>query len=135
MSFLKLKTLLEQAPLPFALGMSPGEELQVGAPHPSFVVGGTSEAFVRHIVWQIVDGLATPAGGGEGAQVRVCRLVAVLEGGGEVELQREVIPAEALTDAEVQACACLACGQPFSDRDTIVATDGGACHHYCVGPT
>lgn len=127
--------LLLESPHEFRLGLAPGDQLPADPPFPVLTVIAQHELYVRRLVWQVTKAHATL--GERAEQLAICRLVAELEGdGGEVELHREIIPADAVGSLPIDTSVCAACNLRIfgSGRDGIdhIVIDGKAYHKGCV---
>lgn len=119
------------APHDLRLDSAVGEVVAPGAPWPTVEILRSEVAPVRRLVHQTLVLRATRPGEPDAPAeiVVVGRLVAELEGGGEVEIQRDALPADA-DNPEVDTSTCAACGGPIVPGDARVE-DGAAYHARC----
>ena len=125
-----LCALIEAGPYQFALDTKAGRQYCPEDPYPAIRITAVRDARVREWRWQTLTGRAgSPP---DDRAVRVLRLVAVLEGGEEVEVQRV---AAVLTEcAQVPMHAegrCPACGGVVPEG-TGVSLEGTQYHLGCI---
>lgn len=118
-------------PVQFGLQTPVGAVLPEHPPYPRIVVTDTGVQYVRRLVWHTVDVIARSEESGQTERLTIGRLVAEIEGGGEIEMQRTVIPTEALDDRPVNVNTCEACGRPIPDGDAVIV-ERAAYHRGCV---
>lgn len=121
-----------QAPHELHLGLASGDRLAPGAPWPEVEIVTSSVAPVRRLVYQTIVASATRPGDPDAPVERILlgRLVAELADGGEVEIQRDVLPADA-DDPAVDLSTCAACGGPIVVAGEARVEDGAAYHPRC----
>lgn len=121
-----------EAPHEYALALQPGDCVPAAPPYPDLRVTAVDTAYVRRVVMQTITATATAADeGAEAVEVVVARLVAELEGGGEIEIQRLVGPAQAGAADEVDLTRCAACGRSIIAGEALVV-GVRAYHPACV---
>ena len=119
-------------PYDITLAVKIGDELAAPPPYPYLRVVEVELVQARRLVWQMVTVDADdPERAGTGERLRFGRLVAELEGGGEVELDRHALPTEDPAPA-ADPGTCGACGQRIP-QGTAVEHDGGFYHRRCMG--
>jgi len=118
-------------PVQFGLQTPVGAVLEETPPYPRIVVTDTHVLYVRRLVWHTIDIDARAGDAGKSERLTVGRLVAEIEGGGEIEMQRTVIPTDALNQRPIDANTCAACGYVIPDSDAVIIDDA-AYHRGCV---
>jgi hypothetical protein len=125
-------------PIQFALDTPVGSVTEEAEPYPRLVVTDTHLLYVRRLVWQTLDVDARSASG-QAERLTIGRLVAEIEGGGEIEMQRTVIPTDALADRPPDVTTCGACGRSIPDGEAVVIPGGdgppAAYHPTCIEST
>jgi len=117
------------APHPFELGIKEGVCLLGNPPFPDVTVLESKLVHIRSLKYQILTLDATDENQNRNEVVRIGRLVAELEGDGEVEIQRFLLPME---DAEVfvDETRCAACLMSIPEGEAkIVGCE--AYHQHC----
>ncbi len=113
------------------LNMEDGTRWESKPPYPDMEVLSTSTTHVRRTVLQDVS---VEVRADERQKIRryiVRRLVAELENGEEIELQRFVIPATELPEDSIDLTICGSCGGRIPDGDAEVH-EGVAYHRRCM---
>jgi hypothetical protein len=120
-------------PYDVRLDVGEGDELTAPPPYPYLKVLASKVVQARRLCWQVVDVEAQDPEHPEArALLRFGRLVAELEGGGEVELDRHPLP---LVDPPARAAdpsTCGACDQHIP-QGTGVEHEGAWYHRRCMG--
>lgn len=124
------------APHEFHLNTVAGEIFAPGAPWPTVEIVTANAAPVKRLVYQTIVARATRPGDPEAPveSVLIGRLVAELADGAEVEIQRDVLPADA-DDPAVDLSTCAACGAPIIVAGEARVEDGAAYHPRCWSDT
>lgn len=120
----------KEGPFEFALGISSGTRFEGVAPYPDLEVVNSTEVHVRRMVWQVLDVSARLPERIDAEPLRICRLVAELEGGGEVEFERQILPLDEMKIQEVNITKCAACLGNIPEGDAIIS-DNIAYHQRC----
>jgi hypothetical protein len=114
-------------PYEFALGLEKGASFPGKPPYPEIVVLLNNTVRVRELQWQHLLVRASSPEVDRTEDVQIMRLVAVLEGGTEIEMQREAIPADVLELVEADPSRCAACTRPIPPGGAVVDENG---RHY-----
>lgn len=119
--------------LPFPVGddTPPGAFFPGEAPYPDIEVLGVDRVRVVALSWQTVRFRPVEADGRRGAPIATGRLLASLEGGGEVEIDRVVAPVPEDAGEVADLSRCAACDEPIP-RGAHVVHDGAAYHRRCL---
>lgn len=116
----------QAAPHEFTLDTADGERIEAEAPYPNVDVVSAEVKPVKRLVYQTIVVSASkddlPA-----EQVVIGRLVAELEGGSEIEIQRDALP---LNAGEVDTSKCVACGGRILPGEAVI-DESGAYHERC----
>lgn len=115
-------------PYEFGLDLKNATVFEGKAPYPRLVVLNNETIHVRSIKWQVLDVRATMPETQKLENVRIMRLVAVLEGGGEVEMSRVALPADVVDDIPADPTKCAACGGKIPVGSGVRGDDGKYYH-------
>lgn len=118
-------------PFEFNLNLKKGQTFPGKPPYPQLVVLENDIAHVREIRWQILRIRASTPETGKIENVQIMRLVAVLEGGQEVEMQRVALPADVVEEIPADPTRCAACGGKLPHGSGI-EYDGAWYHGTCL---
>lgn len=121
-------------PYDITLSSKKGGRFEAPPPFPDLKILAVKSKHVRRIVFQEVDVEARADERDKVKRYRVRRLVADMEGDTEVELSREVLPAQLLEDLEghnINTSVCGACGGNIPRGDHILI-ESVAYHRRCV---
>ncbi len=113
-------------PFDIELSTEPGTVFKSRAPYPNLEIISIDSADVKHIVHQTVRAKAEIPGEDAKLDVVIGRLVAVLSGGEEIEIDRVAIPTESVV-SEADITMCAACGKNIPLGGHVVV-DGKAYH-------
>jgi len=116
------------APYQFGLDNADGDVVAGANEYPDLEVRSVTNSEVERLVWQTVDVEPLEQGAD---QLIVGRLVAVLAGGGEVEVGERVVVPKLLVEQGIDTSVCSACRRPIRDGDYVIV-EGVACHPECV---
>jgi len=125
-----------QAPYDIQLGLEPGTRFPARPPYPDLAVLEVDNVHVRQIVLQrMVVEATTPEDAGVASEPRktyeVLRLVALLEGGAEMEIHRTAVEVKGTDDRPIDPTRCAACNRPIPYGEGVTV-DGRAYHQRCV---
>lgn len=101
-------------PYEFSLEVSEGTVYRGRPPYPDLTVLSVDDSHIRELRWQRIlvraDNFEMKS-----EDVQIMRLVAIIEGGGEIEMQRVAVPAELMPEEPSDRAKCVACGDriPF----------------------
>lgn len=118
------------APYPIADDLPAGTLLAGTPPYPDIEVCSVDRVRVVSLAWQTMTFRPVDEDGRRGAPIAVGRLLASLEGGGEIEIDRVVAPVPEAAPV-VDVSRCVACDEPIP-RGAHVVLDGAAYHARCV---
>ncbi len=117
-------------PVQFSLGTQVGGVVEENAPYPRLVVTNKQKLYVRRLVWHVLDVDARSDDSNQRESLTIGRLVAEIEGGGEIELQRSVVPSDLFEEQQEDSSTCAACGEAIP-VDPVVF-DGKSYHKRCT---
>jgi len=118
-------------PVQFSIETPVGAVIEEKSPYPRLVVTNRQTLYVRRLVWHIIDVDARSEDSIQRQSLTIGRLVAEIEGGGEIELQRSVVPSEIFEEQQNDLSTCNACGENIPE-DTAVIFDGKSYHKRCT---
>jgi len=126
----------KEAPYEFGLDTQAGAELPARPPFPDLEVASVQEVSIERFAYQVLRVRASRPEDGSARSFVIGRMVAVLAGGGEVEVQRDVAPEEEVT-GEPYGSTCAACGQEIQPGDAVIITNpvdksAAVYHRRCV---
>ena len=124
----------EDAPYDFELETEAGTRYEARPPWPNVEVVGVDNFRIEEFVQQVLRVKATMPEDGVEQDLIVNRIVARLQGGGEVEIKRMALPTESIIE-EVDISRCGACGDNIVPGDAVILdTEEGraAFHQRCV---
>ncbi len=116
----------------FQLGIKHGTKWEVEPPYPDLEVASAKETHVRRLVLQELVVSASVPEDDDAADLVVTRLVAELEGGREVELNRHAQAAGEDVEAEIPMDVCCACGERICDPSIREMYEGKPYHKRCI---
>ena len=99
----------DSCPYEFNLELEKGTKYPGKPPYPELLVLSNDTAHVREIRWQRVVVRASIPETGKMDNVQIMRLVAVLEGGQEMEMSRIALPVDIENDTPEDPTTCAAC--------------------------
>ncbi len=118
------------APYDIALGAEEGDVLLAAPPYPDLTIDDAHVSEVKSLFYQTVFVTATMAESDRSRRMLIGRLMAVTTEGAEIEIHREVLPAEAL-ETGVDITTCGACGGNIPHGEAVVL-ESGAYHPSCL---
>jgi hypothetical protein len=118
-------------PFEFSLKLKKKDRFPGKPPYPQLIVLDNVVTHVREIQWQMIKVRASVPESGKMEDVQIMRLVAVLEGGEEVEMQRVALPADVVQEMPVDPTRCGACGGKIPPGAATVK-DGVSYHWTCL---
>lgn len=118
------------SPYEFQLNTPIGAEFRVPPPYPDLIVEQSVHVGVNRLVWHVVAVKAEDAARDKKEQHRFGRLVAVLEGGSEIELYRAPWDDE-IDEPPIDMTRCGACRGNIPDGAALLLS-GVAYHVRCV---
>jgi hypothetical protein len=124
----------KDSPYDIHLETKAGAKYEVRPPWPNLEVLSADVLPIEAIVQQVIRVRATIPEADAEQDLVITRLVARLQGGGEIELEKAALPTETIIE-EVDITRCGACGGNIVPGDAeILETDEGrqAFHSRCV---
>jgi len=108
-----------EAPYQLSLELEKGSKFKAKPPYPDVEVLHNESVHIREFKWQrLVTRVSTPETG-KVEEIQVMRLVAIMEGDVEIEIQRIAMPADVEEDVPVDITTCAGCGGsiPFGQAE------------------
>lgn len=113
-----------ECPYEFSLGLEKGTKYPGKPPYPQLLVLESQDVHVREIRWQRIVVRAESPEVERKENVQVMRLVAVLEGGGEMEMSRMAMPIEVDEKPDADPTKCAACRTAIPPGAGVLGDDG-----------
>lgn len=100
---------VEDSPYELNTKLEVGTKYEATPPYPDVTVKESSVLHVRELVYHLLGVELRDIGTDKKEDVSIGRLVAILEGGDEVEIHRTVLPSNVVEDG-VDLSVCASCG-------------------------
>jgi len=121
----------DECPYQLSLDLEKGTQFPGKPPYPQLTVVSNETAHVRELRWQNLVVKAMLPEIGKREDVRIMRLVAVLEGGEEIELSRVALPADVVEELPPDPTTCASCGCKIPIGAGVLV-ERKYYHHGCV---
>lgn len=118
----------QDCPYEFSVGLEQKTVYEGKPPYPRLIVLDNDSVHVREIRWQVLTVRATMPETGKTEDVRIMRVVAVIEGGEEVEMSRVALPADVVQDIHADPTRCAGCKGKIPVGARVQGDDGRFYH-------